>query len=319
MNTKRIQILVFGFALGILNTLVLAGPRREPSNQPLSVFDIIDVARVSVSSEQAARRLAAYVGLQRTRRELNIAKASLLLATRKPKPSKSADLTYVVSLDNLLFGTNRFSSQTDIPIQLQEHVKNAVTLVRESPELGFTLAASLCDKWAGAAQSEYIFSMLIETCMELSRGRGLEVTIIMFRSFVQRLKNQNLRERANLRIGRIYYEHGDFGKAVVELDIDTNVQNPSAGYSLAGLIKAMALIRLGQVDQALSLLEWIAMHSPDTRQQGRAAFLLGRINLLYRKDDQARKWLEKVAYELADLTHVAQARALLSQMQENLE
>lgn len=299
--------------------LTLAELCRKLSKQTSVVPDITDAGGKAAGYKKSGSRLIHYLSLERTKRMLNAARNSLRLQTRKPKPTEFSDQIATVSLDNLLSRPNMFLLQDDIPAQLKEHISNAVTMAKESPELGFAVAASLCDQWDSPAQSEHIFSELIKTCQQLSRGRGLEMTMVMFRSFIQKLKSEELHRRAQLRIGRLYYENGEFGKAVVELDLDQNVKEPSDSYSLAGLVKAMALIRLGRSAQALSLLEWVATYSQDVKQQARAAFLIGRINLVYNRHDLARKWLKKVAYELADQTHCEQARKLLSQIPENLQ
>lgn len=254
--------------------------------------------------------------LERTIRIMKAASYTLRLGVDKTKVLEKSNQILTVSLESILSPSNVILPEDYIPMQLREHLNNAMILTKESPELGFTTAASLCEKWKSPAQSEFIFSELIKTCQKLSIDGGTEMTVVMFRSFVQKLKNDEIHHLARLRIGRLYYENGELGKAVVELDVDQGIKQPSPSYSLAGLIKAMALIRLGQSAQALSLLEWVAECSQDIKQQARAAFVIGRINLLYNHHDLAEKWLKKVAYELADQTYRQQAQKLLSQMSE---
>ncbi len=207
-------------------------------------------------------------------------------------------------------------AQDDIPAVLRDRTQEITAILKQSPEMGLAMGASLCRRWRSSSQTEYIFSEIIKACHHFSQNRGLEMTIAMFRSFVQRLHDKKLSHRAQLKIGRLYYENGKFGKAVIELAVDRKVKTPSQYDTLAGLVKAVALIRLGHAQKALRWLEWVASVSPDPQQRAKSSFLIGRLHLLYGQKALAIKWLTKVVSEFPDEPYALQARNFLTRITE---
>jgi hypothetical protein len=202
-----------------------------------------------------------------------------------------------------------------VPAVLEDRMSCVIDLARNDPEMAFSLAAGLCEKWPSPQQTEYICSQVLEACKVLTKDRGLEATLTLFRAFVQKLHNDELSRRAQLRIGRLYYENGEFGKAVLELAVDPTAKNPSDFDTIAGLFKALAMIRLGQSKEALLLLEWVATTSPDKAQREKAAYLLGRFSLFSSDRERARKWLT-IIVKTGNSEYVAEAQKLLSQIED---
>ncbi len=216
---------------------------------------------------------------------------------------------------DLLAKAGEYAMFRAIPSVLKEETRKMITVAKQSLELGFGLAASLCKRWNRPDQSEYIFSHVLKACEGRSKGHGLEATIVLLRSFIQRLANEELQRRLHCRIGRIYYDNGEYGKVVAELANLQESPDPDSFETLAGLVKGISLIRLGDSKKAMSLLKWVAKESPNPSQRGRAAFLMGRLHLLYNRHKEAKVWLTKVVYELKDKTFSDQALELLKKME----
>ena len=233
-----------------------------------------------------------------------LAEASKYRRTKLQKSRKS----------NLLAQTGEYAMFRAIPPVLKEETRKMIAVAEQSLELGFGLAASLCKRWNRPDQSEYIFSHVLKACEARSKGRGLEATIVLLRSFIQQLANEELQRRLHLRIGRIYYDNGKYGKVVAELAHLQESSDPDSLETLAGLVKGISLIRHGDSKKAMSLLKWVAKESPDRSQRGRAAFLMGSLHLLYNRRKEAKVWLTKVVYELKDKTFSDQALELLEKM-----
>jgi predicted negative regulator of RcsB-dependent stress response len=219
-------------------------------------------------------------------------------------------------MGTLLSGMMIPFTEDEIPAVLRDRVQQSVYFTNEMPEMGFTMAAALCTRWSSTKQTEYIFTQILDACEKISKGRGVEITVAMFRPFVGQLKDKELQRRAQLKIGRLYYDRGQYGKAVIELQVDIENKTPSQYDSLSGLIKGVALIRLRKLDQAFPLLEWVVANSQDIKQKAKSALLLGRINMLRNSSGEARKWLKKVAYEIPDEACAKEAKELLIQIKE---
>lgn len=204
--------------------------------------------------------------------------------------------------------------QQAIPPMLRERMRDAMMAAGSNAEMGFALAVSLCERWNSPAQTEFIFGNVLRLCQAQARNRNIEMTLSLFRAFAQMLPNDELRRRAQLRIGRVYYEHGEYGKAVMELTVDIRLREVSPVDTLAGLVKAFSLIRLKRSEEAIELLEWVARSGQSTLQQARAGLLLGKLYLLRQRGDDARRWLTFIATELGDNPHLAEAQKLLARM-----
>lgn len=203
----------------------------------------------------------------------------------------------------------------DIPAALRDTVRKAMRLANEEPELGFSMAASLCERWDRPPQTEYILSQVLTKCDQMAKGRGPEMVVATFRSFAQQLQGEELHRRAQLKIGRLYYDYNQYGKAVMELTVDPTLKTPSGYDTLAGLVKGVSLMRLGQTEKAFSTLEWVANNSPDTDQRARSALLIGRLKLVHRRQKEAYKWLQKVVQEIPNGVYSEEAKKLLKEAQ----
>lgn len=288
-NIDRYDYYLYHRSLALSNSNLKATGAKDPLRQLLDSLQE-EAAYLPITSQAEAKAVpASETNLQ------DVSKA----------PSLKLPIRMVIS-----------AVEEDTRAGFQDRVHEIATLAKKSPDLALGLAASLCNRWKSPSQSEFIFSQVFKASETFGAGRGLEVRLTMFRSLVQKLKSEELRRRARLKIGRLYYENGDLGKAIVELIVDQQMKHPSHYDTLAGLIKAAVMIRVGQSDKAIPLLEWVATKSPDTRQRARSAFLIGRLCLFRNRDDDARKWLTIVAYQLKDAKYADQAKKLLAQITE---
>lgn len=198
---------------------------------------------------------------------------------------------------------------------LADRLVELAALADEDPEMALGLAVSLFEQWNDPPQSERILNNLLALAATIAGQEELEAQVTVIRWFLQRLQQPTLRHRVQLRLGRLYYTSGDFGKAVVELPVDKSQQEPNRYQSLAGLYKAVSLIRLKQPSLALPLLQWVATRSTVLEQRVRAALLLGRLHALYQQPAKARHWLLYVAERGSKVQQRAQARQLLAELE----
>ncbi len=215
------------------------------------------------------------------------------------------------------FGQN--TSGEVIPDPLAQRLAQLERMAEQRPEATLSFAAGLFTRWTEPAQSERILDLVVRIGEQQAKNRGVEVTMTFIRRFAQQVEVPELRHRIALRIGRLYYEHGAYAKAIAELNIDLDEDDADEYQGLAGIVKGVSLIRVNRPDQALLVLEWVAEHSPDRAQRVKSAFLLGRLYQLYAKPEPARKWLQYVKDHAQKESYIVQARERLDQMGEEGE
>ena len=286
--------------------------RRVFRFRPLKMRTVQPVRRGVRKATLGAFRTALKLrDLERARDARRIARRGELIDVRLPNSPFQGSSAVSVSA---IGGISIPPAADNVPAALRDRIQSIARIAEKDASLAFAMAASLSQRWARPQQSEHIHNQMLEICRKLSKGRGLEPTVAMFRSFVQQIRDEEQHRRAQLRIGRLYYENGDFGKAIVELTINREMAEPTELDAIAGLVKALSLIRLRRSSEAMGLLAWVAGKSPSTPCRARAAFLLGRLNLLYRRHDEARRWLRMTAYQYADQAHAKEALKLLEKL-----
>jgi len=204
--------------------------------------------------------------------------------------------------------------QSSLSTVLADRLGRIRFLARQEPEQVLELAASTFRRWQEPEQSEAIFREVLETTEQIADDDSLESKITLIRWFLKKVDRPELERRVRWRVGRLYYEHGEFGKAAAELDVDKTLKDPDRYHALAGLVKGVSLIRIGKQTEALAVLRWVAENSPLLRQRVRAALLVGQLERVYNRPKQARRWLEFVRDQAADRERRQTAQELLAEM-----
>ncbi len=284
-----------------LTTETISTTYTDPNNST-----ILNLPESSTKSN-----IIAYLALKNARRNLD--KTRQILKPR-PEPENFPDMQnkeISVKLSDLLTTIDFDALPQQIPPQLQQHINNIMDIAKSSPDLAFAIASSLCTRWNKPTHTDFIFEQVMQTCRKEALYQDLEMAVILFRSFLNKLNSEDLRNRAALRIGRLYYENGLYAKTIAEINIDRNIQNPPPAYTLSAMIKAMALIRTRNSEQALPLFEWVAKKTSDVKQKARAAFVAARIHLIYQRYKKAKTWLIFVAHQIHNKSLANAAAKLL--------
>lgn len=202
----------------------------------------------------------------------------------------------------------------DIPEVLSQRLSELKELGRRSPEAALSLAGSLYEQWDQPRQSERIFDVVLGIARDTAGNAGFEAVMATVRRFAQQVQAERLQHRIRLRMGRLYYAQGSYGKAVAELPVDTSRKKPDRYQTRAGLVKGISWIRLGKAKRALKMLGWVASQGTPASQQSHAALLLGKLYRVYDKPGEAQRWLRHARDQAQQAKRRNEAQKLLKQL-----